>query len=411
MLRDYVSTRVLVDYAAFEEDLTKGVVICTNLGVLNLIRMLIRSYGLREANWVTSYTAAGYLGPDETQFDLIDSEVSEFLGETDDMTFCNDLTQALNNLSAAFQAGCCGDGSYGAGENEPAESTNVDDGLDPPPGFDTYAEYRTYKCAIANRIIEGIRQDMIWLGAGTLVTLTATGLIAALLTPIPGDEILLLVGFLVSIFLQGILATTTAAIVAEIDASRQNLVCLLYDAENAGDAKGAVLSFMQSALTSVEAALFAAVWSYASVNALFDKDVILESSPLSGAVSCGLCGSECELCVTFDGDEDVSGVFTIISDTVIDMVSGIEQPAVSFWGICDFNTREGTQDFCGPSVTLSSYSLTGFTPKASVGYRIWDSSLTIVYTSSTPPDWSTLTDVRRVQLLSSTAFTGTITLV
>ena len=326
------------------------------------------------------------------------------------MTFCEDLTAALTDLSAAFRAGCCGEGAYGAGSAEPPASTNQDDEEDFPPGFDTYAEYRSYKCDIANRIIEGIKTDIDWIEGGTLLTLTFSIFIATLLTPIPGDEILALVGFTVALLLQGVLVATAGGVSDEIVASRQALVCLLYDAVDADEAKTDVTNFMTSALSSTEMALFSSLWGFASVNALFERDVLLESSPLPGAVVCTACGSECELCITAAGVPDSNGIYTIVSDTVVTMTSG--QVATVHWGICDFNTNPVSPFvYCGPSVELVSYALVGFTPWATSAYRIYNSALTIVYNSSTPPDWSLFTDVRRIQLKSTTAFSGTITLV
>lgn len=408
-LRQYVPTRVLIDFDHFQSGLDAGVLVCTNEGILGLIRTLISTYGLRYANWVTSHTPGGYIGVNESQFDILDAEISAFLEETNDMAFCDELTQAFNDLSIAFRAGCCGEGAFGAGDSEPPPSTNQDDEEDFPPGFDTYAEYRAYKCDIANRIVQGIQTDIDWIEGGTLLTLTFSIFIATLLTPIPGDEILALVGFVVALLLQGVLVATAAAVSTEIDDSRQELVCLLYDAVDADEAKDAVTSFMDAALSTTQAALFDALWGYASVNSLFFKDVLLEASPLPGAVVCTACESECVMCDTSPGGtEEDWGVFTITGPTTVDMVNG--QVATVRWGICDFNTSPDTEVFCGPGVELASYALTGFTPWGGEGYRLYDSDLVNVYNSSTPPTWSLYTDLRRIMLKSSTDFTGTITL-
>lgn len=409
-LRQYVSARVLIDYDHFLAALGDGVVICTSQGVLNVLRTLISTYGLRYANWVTSHTPGGYIGVDESQFDILDAEISAFLEETSDMGFCDELTQAFVDLTAAFEAGCCGQGSFGAGEGEPPGSSQGDDEEDFPEGFDTYDEYRTYKCDIANRIIEGVRLDVVWLAAATITTLAASILVATLLTPIPGDEILALVGFCIALLVQGVLATVGGGLQSDLDTERQELVCLLYDAVDADTAKTAVLDYLDGVLNASEMAMFASLWGFTSVNALFVKDVLLSSSPLGEEVECTLCGSECLLAIPTAGDETTNGIFTIVSDTVVTMTSG--QAAAVHWGINDFNTRPVTPFvFCGPSVELDSYALTGFTPWATSAYRIYNSALTIVYNSSVPPDWSLFTDVRRIQLKSSTAFTGTITLV
>lgn len=409
-LRRYVKTRVLIDYDHFNDNLANGVLVCTNQGVLNVIRMLIRSYGLRRANWVTEHTPGGYIGVNESEFDNIHAAISEFLGDTDNMGFCEELTASFENLALSFRAGCCDDGSFGAGKAEPPASQNQDDEEDFPPGFDTYDEYRTYKCEIANRIIQGIQTDIDWIEDGTLLTLTFTILVTTLLTPIPGDEILALVGFVVALLLQGVLAATAAAVSSEIDDSRQLLVCLLYDAADAEEAKEVITDFMAAVLSTTQAALFGSLWGFTSVNALFTKDVLLESSPLGGEVVCTTCGSECELCISTNDDEAGNGIFTVVDEDTVTMTSGLI--STTHWGNCDFNTRPVTPFvYCGPSVELDSYDLVGFTPWASQAYRIYNSALTLVYNSSTPPDWSLFTDVRRLQLKSTTAFTGTIELV
>lgn len=413
MLQSFVDTRVLIDYEQFAEMLDEGVVICTNAGVLGAIRVLIRSYGLRNVNWATSYSEAGYIGVTPEQFDIIDNQISIFLGETNDMGFCEDLTQAMNNLSASFQAGCCGSGSFGAGQAEPASSPYPDQDPDWPPGFDTYAEYRSYKCDIANRIIEGVREDMDWLAAGTLTTLVGSVLVGALFTPIPFDDILALVGFAVSLLLQGVLSATAASVSATIASERQTLVCLLYDADDAISAKAVVTAYLGTLLTTTEAGLFALVWSFAGVNGLFTKNILMDASPLPSAVSCDACTSECELVVSSGDDFDVLGVFTEISETVIDVVSGLVQPGPKYWGICDFNTKPGPfpQFYCGPTVEVATYDLVGFTPTATLAFRLYGAARTLIYSSSTPPDWSLYPAIRSIQLQSTTAWTGTITLV
>lgn len=410
-LRRYVRTRALIDYTNFVAGLDDGVVICTSKSMLDAIRVLLTTYGMRYANWVTSHTPGGYIGVSAAQMDVIDAAISEFLEDTNDMSFCSELKEAFDNLSLAFRAGCCDNGSYGAGKDEPPGSVNEDDELDWPPGFDTYAEYRSYKCDIANRLIEGIRVDAVWLAAGTLVTLAATIVVATLLTPIPGDEILALVGFCIALLLQGVLSTVGSGLASDLSAERQELVCLLYDAVDADTAKTAVLDYLDSVLTVSEMGLFASLWGFASVNALFDKSVLLETSPLSSPVSCGACSSECELCFATNGDEDINGTFTEVTPTSITMISGLTTGPTTHWGNCDFNTIPIGRTFCGPAVELASYSLTGFTPWGSDGYRLYDSGLVKVYHSSTPPNWSLFTDIRALQLKSTTAFTGTITLV
>ena len=325
------------------------------------------------------------------------------------MSDCGDLVEALNNLSVAFTAGCCDGGSYGAGKEDPPPTGNGDNGEDPPPGFDTYEEYRTYKCDIANRLVEGVKEDIDWVGAGSLSTLVASAVIPALLTPVPFDDILVLIGYAVSLLLQGILATTAATVSTAIVDNREALVCILYDAPDPETARDDVSEFMDTLLTTTESALFDALWSFAAVNALFDRTIVLEYSPLPDAVACDECSSECLLAISADNNPASNGTFTVTGPLTASMSSALV--VTTHWGINDFNTNPDTLFFCGPGVTVASYNLSGFTPFPTAAYRLYEPDGTLVYNNSIPPNWSLYPNLKRIQLKSTTPFTGSITVV
>ena len=165
--RQYVPTRVLLNYDHFEEGLSDGVLVCTSQAMLNALRVLAETYGRREVNWAKTYSAIGYTTPNLAELDKIDAEISLFLEDTN-MTFCSDLLGYIA-LIAQNSASCCnnGKGSTAAGATEDTPTTETDNGVDPPAGFDTYPEYQQYKCRSVNLILDEWQSDLSWIQGGT----------------------------------------------------------------------------------------------------------------------------------------------------------------------------------------------------------------------------------------------------
>lgn len=264
MFRPYAQTRVLIDYDTFNDSLGKGVLICTNEGVLGAIRVLIGTYGLREVNWVTAHTPAGYIGVDLDQFDKIDSEISKFLGDTDNMNFCDEIVTILSSISNNLAGSGCECGGAGAGgvietpsTENPGVPGNPQGGDTVPPGFADFAEYNIYKCDVAEWIVQQVENDLNWFQATNFVTLATTAFIAALLTPIPGDEIIALMGLLVSLALQGVATQGIGDMKNAVSNNRDAILCSMYAAANATSSGSKLTNVISDAIDIETTALYA----------------------------------------------------------------------------------------------------------------------------------------------------------
>lgn len=302
MLRSYYNTRVLIDYDAFEENLGEGILICTNMGMLGALRVLIRSYGLRQANWATGYSEAGYIGPSEAQFDKIDSEISGFLEETNDMTFCEDITSILQDIANNIGgAGCqCGGGGAGSATevpstNQPGMPGDPQPGDEVPPGFADYAEYNPYKCDVAEWLVQQVETDLVWWQTANFVTLAVAAFIGGLVTPIPGDEVLALLGLLVALAVQGVTSVAVGKMIDALANNREAFLCALYAAANAAGSASNLTDVIDAAIDGETSAFYApllksilgAMFNANNVNHLYVKWE--EKIPSLPTGDCGDC--------------------------------------------------------------------------------------------------------------------------
>ena len=372
-IRDFVRTRALINYQAFLLNKDDYQVFCISKGIMGALRVLIAEYGRRRVNWLTSYTGHQYTTPDDTEWDIIDEYISEFLGETGEMSTCSDFVTALEDLKTAIlDSACCGiggtGGSRGTGTSEGAGSTNEDDGATPPPGFDTYGEYLNYKCHIANLIWDDIDQDLTWLSTASIISLAAEALVIGLLTPIPGDEILALAGVAISLLAQGLLASTANAILTLWNNDHNQLVCDLYDAPDAATAKAVISDWSDAQLSTVQAALFGYFVNNDAVNGLFDKSVVDNNRAVQGTELDCFCGTGCWQRLFARGSEGPNYYFQS------EWSGGNTQLIVYF----NTNSQNPT-DTCGDPVkgipSLISGSANRYIAWNSAGTRIYDEAV------------------------------------
>lgn len=298
-LTNYQKTRVVFDLEGMpEEDFTQPVILCLPRFAWLAARTFLRGYGLRAVNYATSYTEAGYNQPDPAVFDQIDASISEFLGGTDMtneiLTGLAAIALSIDNL-AGVNAACCSGGSFGAGSTAPPNAGFVDDGSTTfPPGFTDRPEYIAAKCAAANYIIASIRADMEFIKTVDIIALTTTALVASLLTPVPFDDILALLGFVVALAAQGFLISIAQEVIDFIDANAEELVCTLFKANDSITAE-TLLQGTFDASTSTSASLMADFYiNSEAMNSLFELSTTVQGGSLTMGVDCDNCqGDPC----------------------------------------------------------------------------------------------------------------------
>lgn len=280
--------RNLVDYVNFFANSGEYVLLCTNRAVLDVARLFLKTRGLWRTTYATSYDDNGYFLPDDSQMDTIDELISEFLEDTNIMN-CDDFLSELSSIEAAIKglaggSGVCGCGSAGAGATEPEESSQEADppgtpGGEYPPGFGSQGEYETYKCDVATWLVDSARDSVGWMLTVDLVLITALAFGAGLLTPVPGDEIIALIGLILMALVE-----SSGALDAWYDAyvnNRAEMICAIYQSTSVSDAKSAGFAVLDAGIDAETSDLVVRVLLKQtariltrnnSLNKLFEKD-------------------------------------------------------------------------------------------------------------------------------------------
>lgn len=376
---------------------------------------------LRVAKWGTRWLAGDLLLRDISRGDDLETALTyvETLERKLLMTGCLegliDTLSAINTTLAGLSSGVgCGCGSGGAGSSDvPASSVAPgppgERSGDPPEGFDTWSEYETYKCKVATWIVEAIQSDLDWFEVGNIVALTAAGLAVGLVTPVPGDELLLLLGFLLALAAQEVLGEAIDEMQAAMVADYDDYVCALYNAGDVATAKANWEAVVDTSIDGQTEAFYAfickAILNGFATNTLLNKlvedDTALDLHETEG--DCSSCGACEPTFVTGSGNLDTGGV---ISAEYV----GEDNYEVEFW----FGSRK--------KVTLSG--LTGWSERTSPyeSFKAWydrdwgcgdDFTSGLIYQSDTSPftpSWS-MDCCGRVKIFSATDFYFTLTIV
>lgn len=205
-----------------------------------------------------------------------------------DLAILADAIRSINVGGCAPAGSPCGPGAGGAGAaaQEPTETTgDTGEECTPPPGFEDCEEYRDYKCRVATFVVDQMFDDwqrvsMIFNPvAGSIADLVPL-LLAAILTPIPGDEIFILASVILGAAAINIWTTVLEAIIAAGVEREADLVCALYSASTV---EGAVSAFNQVMFEELDASTTQPVtyiatqvsskWSnFSAFNKLFDRE-------------------------------------------------------------------------------------------------------------------------------------------
>lgn len=338
----------------------------------------------------------------------------------------NELTAALVAKSTAAKVWVSSDCGCPPIADIPPVVEDVGPEDDPPPGWSevegSYYYINTRKCKVANYNVSELQRllDIFVIeNVEEMVTLYLASLMAEL-GLVLGKQGGLIASMITRLgWLAGVVTTIATepidldSLVTAVATYKNELVCAHYEAVTTDEATDNVITVLTGAgVSTANLLLIRAIYSIDWLSTLFfDYDDYLSeqieaSTPFYDCSNCEPTG--CQLCIAFNSDESSNGIYIELSDTQISMSSG--QVSTTYWGICDFNT-DPVNGWCGPEVEVNSYVLDGFTPAASSAYRVYDDSLSLIYNSTSPPNWATIgQNVRRIQLKSTTPFSGLITL-
>jgi len=334
---------------------------------------------------------------------------------------CNDpalaqIASALmlmaQNQAAILAQGCGGcnerTGSGGAGTSQPPPSDIVPGNpeTDPPPeGFETWADYFNYKCAVAHYIVDTLESDlgnMVLLNiAGITPEVLAAAIAIAIATPIPYDDILAVAALIITI--ADIIVVSTALDL--VNTNEEYLICELYNSTNASDAVNDFLTLFNeladdASIDPVETFVIKALMDYmidvSVTNKLYTKDTTRLWSIEEGA--CDGCGSCVEIYLNTGTLEELT-----ISSENIGLYNYIS---------VNFRFDAGLNDYCPDTLAPSiSFDLSGYTPSPNVigetSLQIYDRLGNLIYVSNSSPTGEFCTGI--INFYSDTPFTVSLT--
>jgi hypothetical protein len=375
---------------------------CNVLFVSDQVMYLLANYAVRDVGfygrYVTEYLSrsqAIVVDPDDPEAPFIDRLVEDFQLQTagDDLEIAN----ALNNIAVALQAQqqCCdgpaSTGTGGSGGQETTPSDGVDNGSVPPSttSFPTYNEYLTYKCNVANAIVDdadATTNAMAAIAWGSLFGLPIAEIVVILaatwVTPVPGDEIIAMMAFLA--LWGGAFQPVFDNIEQAIDNHRQSLVCALYVASDPANAKEDYLDALYDAidvestpgslLNTVSKGVAKIFVTFDNVNKLFTEDT--SRTYPTGSIDCSTCPNICEMYFADDGTIQVINGLNVSVESADNGGTG----RVELWLNTD-GTDSPSRTICGPNYTFESIVLT----TGQAGVILYDDAGVIVGNYHTDP--------------------------
>jgi len=280
----------LVEETEFDE----RVILCLPRFAWRVARAYLATQAQWESSYAVEYHTDYYVSPDSATMDKILASVDAALLEED---MSCDLREGLDNIVDAINnqeliVNCCppatGCGSGGAGATEGPPSEFEDDGETPPAGFPDYPAYNAWKCGVATLIVAQIESDLTYLKSIAVTEITATLLGLAMLTPIPFDDIGVLVGVIITWAVESTLDSIIDSILTQIGLDSETLKCGLYNSLTAENAKSFLESWGLAELGTSAAFLLGFFINYDSLNRLFESgNQVLPDSDCTGCATVG----------------------------------------------------------------------------------------------------------------------------
>lgn len=421
-LRAWSEKRTLIDYDQISGDFGQMVIVCVDKAVLAICAKYIAQRG----KWKSSYLKAiandrQYYTIDDVELNNVHNHIDQFLDTYGGVEQMNcDIVSALEAIAGSLGAAGCGCGAGGGpSASPPLETDEFGDPLaetgTPPDGYATWQDYQQRKCDIASWIVTNLKNDLVYLQAGDIASITVGALAIGLLALLSAGTLAVIVGVLAAIAAYGasILADGYDAVVDNFD----DLVCALWSAESAADSISDYNAAIDAAIDAATADTLARVllktllhlWAdSASVNLMYQSSDVVEARQIPTGGDCSSCGLDCSTHFV-DFGEKLSG----------------DEYASEFDGqgyrlSIIFNSTSALSDCsgsCGPEQQFKLTGLVGFTDAggSADNFRIWADSdcphsgtNASVYSSDTQPPTTTSYCGRRLVIISTTDFTATV---
>jgi hypothetical protein len=291
-------TRTIIDYNAIIDLIALGqcAIVCLPVSVVGIIRKLLLDRGLWRTTYVLSYDDMGYYIPTEVEFNPIRQEILSALQELEDMSCSSDfrigLADVANAIRALANAQCCSnigvtiyqgtdeEGGVIFGTEPPGNPGNPE--TDPPPdGYDTWEEWYTQLCQNIHAMVDSFVTTLSNLSYLSIfnLSLLVSAVGAFILMP-PAISPMLLY-WLAQLVLS---LSTLRDLGAWITANKSELVCAIYNADNAAAAQTAIRGVLSDGLTAANVdpnlhptiiSIAMALLSTDTLNQLYDGSMVV----------------------------------------------------------------------------------------------------------------------------------------
>lgn len=227
------SSRTLINFNRVIDQLDNAgdIILCLPIGLVGIIRMLLKDRGSWRSSYVIEQDDFGYTKPTFAEFEPVQNAIDDFLRETNVMN-CQGFIQALNDIASAIRSSsCCApgqntsyvddDGVIYYGSQQPvSKPTEFGEGQE----FATEEEFSSHLCSAANNIVSGLILSLNNWSILSLASLTAGGLIVAIFVANPP------LGLFIALAAAGFAFAVFSQIAGYISSHRGEWVCAIYNA-------------------------------------------------------------------------------------------------------------------------------------------------------------------------------------
>lgn len=287
----------------------------------------------------------------------------------------------------------------GPGWPEPPLDTQEEGEGDPPPGFDTWEEWKDYKCQAVQQLLDDILESLDKLDdlveVGVALSSTVVGSVIATLSLGWG-----LVLYLASVLVAVLIDETMESIIQGIETNYEELLCTLYDGSSAVYAKVSVDQFIDGlAYSGFVRSAMKTVIGAARLNAIWEGTA--PASPYYSPDACDICPGMCPMFIVGHGTVVIEGPPTWVINSV-----GYQQSQ----HICGVFNYMGA-DYCNPQGRRSTidayvgYVYGGQQP----GFHLMKRTTQTVYSGGVPWPAGTCGDLWEINGHPDFPFTLTIT--
>lgn len=260
----YNDKRFLIDYASASDE-SYCVFWAIPVGIAKVMTGLLEQRGLWRSTYVKEYHRDYYVAPSEVEFAELADKIGNFLGGISFMNCIESLLPFLTQVGNALEAianrpCCCGNinvniiqgqtegGNTLYGEQSPIAIEGEGEGT-PPEGFDTWEEYFTHKCSVANFIVDSLLTSLRQLSFIELVGLTVGSIaigaaLAGVISLGPAGIPILVAALIVAGVLEGLSLLATEY----LEERREEIVCGLYLSSSTQDAVDVFMEYVDEGI-------------------------------------------------------------------------------------------------------------------------------------------------------------------